>query len=76
MSSAAAKDSSSGTTSGDDGTKWMYVFAGLMVGANFFTVWQESDAHEKAEQRAAEFEANKLAWEERERRETQQLNAR
>jgi len=51
----------------------MYAFAGMLVAANVFTFWQEVDARDASEQRRADFEANKLAWEERERRETEQL---
>jgi len=47
----------------------MGTFAALLVGANVFTVWQETDAHERAELRRHVTEANKRAWEERERHE-------
>lgn len=50
--------------------RWMYFFAGLIVGANVFTVWQESDAHDSSEERERVKEENRRAWEERERRET------
>jgi len=50
----------------------MYIFAALLVAANVFTVWQETDAMDSAQRRRDEFEANKRAWEDRERLEAEE----
>jgi len=72
-SSGAPPSSSSATNERGGGLFWVGAFSALLAGANFFTIWQETDAHDLAERRKAEYEANKKAWEERERRETKIL---
>lgn len=68
-SSASSKgtSSSSSSTSKTNAAAWGGAFFFLALAANFFTVWQETDAHDDSKQRT--IEENKKAWEERERQE-------